>query len=255
MEISAKAVMDLRNKTGVSMMAVKKALVEANGDEDMAIEILRKRGEAKSSEKSDRMTGEGAVAISINGNKACITEIRCETDFVARNESFVKMAQDIADSFLAEGDAAKEKNEAMVKEAVNTLGENIQLGEFRIIEAPVIGGYIHSNRKIGVLVGLEGGDEEKARDVAMHAAAMNPVVVSPHEISDDLISKEKEIWTDQLKAEGKPEAMMENIMKGKEKKFREEGALVSQAFVKDGGVTVGEYLNDAKVVSYVRMKI
>jgi len=255
MEISAKAVMDLRNKTGVSMMAVKKALMEADGDEDKAIEILRKRGETKSSEKADRMTGEGAVALSIKGNKACITELRCETDFVARNEAFVKLAQDMADRFLAEGDAAKDKNEAMVKDAVNTLGENIQLGEFRIIEAPVIGGYIHSNRKIGVLIGLEGGNEEKARDVAMHAAAMNPVVVSPHEISAELIAKEKEIWAEQLKAEGKPEAMLENIMKGKEKKFREEGALVSQTFVKDGGMTVGEYLNEAKVLSYVRMKI
>jgi|CXWL01.1.fsa_nt_gi elongation factor Ts len=255
MEISAKAVMDLRNKTGVAMMAVKKALMEAEGDEDKAIEILRKRGETKSSEKADRMTGEGVVAISMKGNKACITEIRCETDFVARNDDYVKLAQDVADRFLDQGEVAKDENEKAVKEAVNTLGENIQLGEFRIIEAPVIGGYIHSNRKIGVLIGLEGGNEEKARDVAMHAAAMNPVVVSPHEISDDLISKEKTIWADQLKAEGKPEAMLENIMKGKEKKFREEGALVSQAFVKDGGMTVGQYLNDAKVVSYVRMKI
>lgn len=255
MDISAKAVMDLRNKIGVSMMAVKKALVEAGGDEEKAIEILRKRGETKSAEKSDRMTGEGSVAISIKGNKACIAALRCETDFVARNDDFVKLSQTIADNFLAKGEAAQAENEKMVSDAVNTLGESIRLGEFVFIEAPVIGGYIHSNRKIGVLIGLSSGSEEKAKDVAMHAAAMNPTVKNPDEVSSELIAKEREIWIEQLKNEGKPENIMENILKGKEKKFREESALTAQVFVKDNNVTVGQYLEGTQVVEYVRMKI
>jgi elongation factor Ts len=255
MEISAKAVMDLRNKTGVSMMAVKKALVEAEGNEEKAIEILRKRGEAKSAEKSDRATGEGAVAVSIKGNKACIVALRCETDFVARNEDFVKLSQSLADNYLEKGPAAQEENEATVREAVNTMGESIILGEYVLIDAPVIGGYVHSNRKIGVLVGLSAGTEDKAKDVAMHAAAMNPMVKHPGEVSDELVAKEKEIWIDQLKAEGKPENIMENILKGKEKKFREESALTAQVFVKDNNVTVGQYLEGAEVAEYVRIKI
>lgn len=237
------------------MMAVKKALVEANGDEDKAIEILRMRGEAKSAEKADRATGEGVAAISIKGNKACISTLRCETDFVARNEDYVKLAQAVADRYLEKGEAAQAENESAVKEAVNTLGENIQLGEHAFIEAPVIGGYVHSNRKIAVLIGLSAGSEEKARDVAMHAAAMNPLVKNPEEISADVIAKEKEIWTEQLKAEGKAADKIPMIMIGKEKKFREEGALSSQIFVKDNTLTVGKYLGDAKVVEYVRMKI
>ena len=255
MEITAKAVMDLREKTGVSMMACKKALLEAKGDEDKAIEILRKRGEAKSSEKAERAASEGVVAMSIKGNKACLSSIHCETDFVARNEDFVKLAQSIADRYLAKGEKAQAENEKTVKDAVNTLGENIQLGQHVMIEAPVIGGYIHTNRKIGVLVGLSQGTEEKARDVAMHAAAMKPVVKHPQDISQELVMKEREIWIEQLKTEGKPENIMENILKGKEKKFREEGALSSQVFVKDNSITVGQYLEGSELVEYVRMKI
>lgn len=237
------------------MMAVKKALVEAGGDEEKAIEILRKRGEAKSAEKSDRETGEGAVAISIQGNKACIAALRCETDFVARNDDFVKLAQDVADKYLEKGEAAQEENESMVREAVNTLGENIQIGEYVLVNAPVIGGYVHSNRKIGVLIGLSGGSEDKAKDVAMHAAAMNPLVKNPTEVSDELVAKEREIWVEQLKNEGKPENIMDNILKGKEKKFREESALTAQVFVKDNNVTVGQFLEGAEVAEYVRIKI
>lgn len=247
--------MALRDKTGVSMMAVKKALVEANGDEDKAIEILRKRGEAKSADKADRQAGEGAIGIKIEGSKGCLAVVRCETDFVARNDDFKAIVQNITDNYFNKGEGSQEENEGIVKGAVNTLGENIQLGGHTLIESPIIGGYVHSNGKIAVLIGLEGGDAEKARDVAMHAAAMNPSVVSPDEITDELVAKEKDIWADQLKNEGKPENMLENIMKGKEKKFREENALISQAFVKDSSMTVGGFLGDAKVVEYVRMTI
>ncbi|MDP3976353.1 MAG: translation elongation factor Ts [bacterium] len=254
-EISAKAVMDLRDKTGVAMMACKKALVEAGGDEEKAIEILRKRGEAKSGEKADRATGEGAIAVKIGGGKAAMASVRCETDFVGRNEDFRALATKVASLVFENGQTGWSEAEGLVKEAVNTLGENIQLGEWKQVEAPVLGSYVHTNGKIGVLIGLDGGSEEQAKDVAMHAAAMNPKVISPTDVTDELVAKEKEIWTEQLKNEGKPANIIDNILKGKEKKFREESALISQAFVKDSDKTVGGYLGGVKVVGYVRMGI
>lgn len=255
MEITAQLVMSIRDKTGVSMMACKKALLEADGNEEKAIEILRKRGEMKSAEKSDRATKEGAVAIAMKNGKACIASLRCETDFVSRNADFQKLAQAVAKAYLEKGSSAQASNEAMVQEAVNKLGENIQLGEFFVIEAPVIGGYVHTNFKIGTLVGLEKGTVEQARDVAMHAAAMNPKVKYPEDVSGEVIAKEKEIWSAQLAQEKKPAHILENILKGKEKKFREENALSSQVFVKDNTKTVGQYLGDAKIVQYVRLSI
>jgi elongation factor Ts len=252
MDISAKQVMELRAKTGVSMMAVKKALVEAEGDEEKAVEILRKRGEAKSASKADRETGEGGIGLKIEGGKGVIAALRCETDFVARNDDFKALLKTVADKFYEAGPAAEAENKEIIANAVNTLGENIQLAGYQVIEAPVIGGYVHTTGKIGVLVGLDGGTEEQAKDVAMHAAAMNPMVITPEEVTDDLVAKEKEIWADQLKQQGKPEEMIEKIMGGKEKKFREEGALMSQPFVKDSSMTVGQFLGDAKVAEYVR---
>lgn len=255
MIITASLVMSLRDKTGVSMMACKKALLEADGIEEKAIEILRKRGEMKSAEKSDRATKEGFVAIAMQTGKACIASLRCETDFVGRNEGFQKLSQTVARAFLEKGAGALGENEALVKEAVNKLGENIQLGEFQVIEAAVIGGYVHTNFKIGTLVGLDKGTTDQARDVAMHAAAMNPKVKYPEEVTSEVIAKEKEIWNAQLAQEKKPPNILENILKGKEKKFRDENALSSQIFVKDNSKTVGQYLGDAKIVQYVRMAI
>lgn len=255
MDISAKQVMELRNKTGVSMMAVKKALVEAEGDEEKAVEILRKRGEAKSADKADRETGEGGVGMKIEGGKGVMVAVKCETDFVARNDDFKALLQQVADNYFDKGDAAKEENQEIVSQAVNTLGENIQIAGYNMVEAPTVGGYVHTNGKIGVIIGLTAATEDHAKDVAMHAAAMNPMVVSPDEVTDELVAKEKEIWAEQLQQEGKPADIVENIMKGKEKKFREEGALISQPFVKDSSMTVGQYLGDANVTEYVRAVI
>lgn len=255
MEITAKQVMALRDKTGVSMMAVKKALQESGGDEDKAIEILRKRGEAKSSEKADRAVREGVIAMKIMGGKGVLSSLRCETDFVARNTDFIALAQRVCDRYFDQGELASGENEAEVKAAVNTLGENIQLGERTQVEGSVVSGYVHSNRKIAVLIGLEGGTEDQARDTAMHAAAMNPKVKYPDEVSAEVIAKEKEIWAEQLKTEGKAPDKIPMIMIGKEKKFREESALVSQPFVKDNSKTVGQFLGNAKITQYVRMVI
>jgi len=254
MSITAIQVKTLREKTGISMMACKKALTETNGDENAAIEILRKKGEVKAAEKAERVTGEGVVVIC----GSTVAGLHCETDFVARNEDFVSLANKIAEK--AEESAPeniKEEMEADVKALIAKLGENMVMGDVRKIEKnnDIIGHYIHMNNKIGVVVALENGTEKQARDVAMHIAAMNPQYASPEEVSDELVSKEKEIWIEQLKAEGKPENIMENILQGKENKFRSENALLGQAFVKDPSQTVKTYLGDAKIVEFVRVEV
>ncbi len=254
MSITAAQVKELREKTGISMMACKKALTETNGDEAKAIEILRKKGAAKAEEKSDRATGEGIVVIC----GSTVAGLKCETDFVARNEDFVSLANRIAKKAEeAAPELIKEEMSAEVKALVGKLGENMIMGDVLKItkENDVIGSYIHMNQKIGVVVALENGTEEQARDVAMHIAAMNPKFVSPEEVSDDLVSEEKSIWIEQLKQEGKPENIIENILKGKENKFRSENALLGQAFVKEPSQTVGEYLGDAKVVEFTRVEV
>ena len=140
-------------------------------------------------------------------------------------------------------------------ELVQKLGENISVGDSKMIEAPVVGSYTHTNGKIGVLVGLDTGSSDSAKDVAMHAAAMNPEYISPDDVADHIIVKEKEIWTEQLAAEGKPAEIMEKIMEGKEKKFREENALMKQEFVKNPEQSIEQFLDGATVVEYVRLAV
>lgn len=256
MAITAQQVNELRQKTGVSMMACKKALVEADGNMEAAIDILRKKGEAKAGQKAERATKEGVVQIAKEGNKAALASVFCETDFVARNEELVALVKDIAQKAVSEGEgSAKSFAETGLKELFNKLGENLQLGELQIIEGPVVGSYVHSNNKLAAVVVLDGGEEEIATDLAMHVTAMNPQVIDPSEVSDEMVAKEKEVWTEQLKNEGKPENIIEKILIGKETKFREESALIKQPFVKDGEKTVEQLLDGGKVVSFERVAI
>lgn len=254
-EVSAKAVMELREKTGVSMMACKKALQEASGDFEKAIEVLRKSGAEKAIKKADRETGEGAVAVAGHA----VVSVRCETDFVARNEQFLAFLQHLAEVADKDGAAAAEKLfETERAGLVAKLGENISFGEARVLTGgTVVGSYVHSNRKFAGIVALEGGNDELARDLAMHVVASSPEVLTPEEIPASLVSKEKEIWTDQLKREGKPEAIIEKIMLGKEKKFREENALIKQPFVKNQEITVEALLGQsgAKAAGFLRVKV
>jgi len=255
MSITVAQVNELRQRTGISMMQCKKALEEANGNEEKAIEILRKKGAAKAIEKADRATKEGVVVTKVKGDKAAIVKFLCETDFVARNEDFIKIANDSAEMALEKGaDAAKSAQEQAVKDLFTKLGENMSL-EIKVMEGKGIGDYIHSNSKIGVLVNLKKADTDKAKDVAMQIAAMNPSVIDPSEVSDDMVAKEKEFWKAQLLAEGKPAAMLDKIMIGKEKKFREESALIKQAFVKDNEKTIEQYLEGNTVTEFIRMAI
>jgi len=254
-DISAKAVMELRAKSGVSMMACKKALVEANGDTEVAMEILRKKGAAKAADKADRATSEGAIAVV----GRAVVALNCETDFVAKNTDFLNFAERLAAVASEKGsEAAEELFESEKAEMIAKLGENIMLGQIATMEVgEIVGAYIHSNNKLAGVVALNGGTEEVARDIAMHAVASNPSVLSPDEIDDTIVAKEREIWTVQLQNEGKPEQIIEKILLGKEKKFREENALLKQAFVKNSEISVEAFAqeNGAEIVAFLRIAV
>ncbi len=258
--ITAAAVQQLRARTGVGIVAVKQALEDAAGNEEKAIELLRKRGLSQAVKKADRGQSEGAIFIAEAAGKAALVVIKCETDFVGRSDAFVAIGQELATSLVKDGAAkAKALADQKIPEAVQKLGENISVGETLEVSAPVIASYVHSNRKIGVIIGLETGDVTKAKDVAMHAAAMNPMYVTPEQVPADAVVKEKEIWMEQMKKDPanakKPAEILEKIMTGKERKFREENALLKQPFVKDSSMTVEKYLDGAKVTSYQRVAI
>ncbi len=252
-DISLSKIQELRNKTGVGMMTCKKALIEADGDIEKAIAVLRKEGAAKAASKSDRSTGEGIVAIS----GRTILTVLCETDFVARNEKFVAFADEIVNKAVKDGiDVATEYFESVKNDKIQEIGENIVLKNLETVEGgSTVGSYVHTNNKVGAIVLLEGGNEDMARDLAMHAVAMDPSVANPEDVPADEIEKEKEIYLEQLRAEGKPEQIMDKIIEGKVKKFCADRALTSQAFVKDPQVTVGEFLGDAKLVKFVRAEV
>jgi len=254
-EISAKMVMELRAKSGVSMMACKKALVEAGGDADAAMEILRKKGAAKAADKADRATAEGTVAVV--GRAAAA--LNCETDFVAKNADFVAFAREIAKIADEQNpDAAKKYFDEKKTEMITKLGENITLGGISKIEVgQIVGSYVHSNGKLAALVAIDGGDETVARDIAMHVAASDPKVLSPDEVDDAIVAKEREIWTEQLKNSGKPENIIDKILIGKEKKFREENALLKQNFVKNPEISVENFAKEkgATVVAFLRISV
>lgn len=264
--VTASAVQALRARTGVSILACKQALEEANGDQELAIEILRKRGIAQAVKKADRDQTEGAIFVSAGDGKAALVQLKCETDFVARSDAFIEMGQMLADMLLKEGkEKTKAHLESILPEAIQKLGENIGVGDLHEMRAEEVGTYVHSNRKIGVLVGIDPSTssgqasssdaKQRAKDVAMHAAAMNPLYINPEDIAEELLMKEKEIWKEQLKGDKKPEAILEKILFGKEKKFREENALAKQPFVKDSSITIEEYLGGAKIKEYVRVSV
>lgn len=256
MDISASSIQSLRARTGVSISAVKDALVEAGGDEEKAIEILRKRGIAQAAKKADRAQGEGLVFHKEEGSKCAMMILRCETDFVARDDGFQAVGRKLVEELFSAGlDAAKNLASETVPELVQKLGENITADDMHVIEAPVLGSYLHSNHKIGVIIGLEGSSKEVARDLAMHAAALSPRYVHPEEVGADVVEKEREIWQEQMKKENKPEAMWDKIIAGKEKKFREENAITKQSFVKDPSKTVEQHLDGGKITTYVRISV
>lgn len=271
-KITAAEVNKLRKATGAGMMDCKKALVEADGDFDSAIEILRKKGQKVAANRADRESSEGAVIATVNADatKGVIVSLNCETDFVAKNDSFVQMAQDFAKLALETSSKeellTKDYNgltvEEKLTEQTGVIGEKIEIGDFRTLEAPFVGSYIHAGNKIAVLTGLSAkaeGADEVAKNISMQAAAMNPVALNEEGVDKSVVEKEIEIAKDQLREEGKPEAMLDNIAKGKIKRFFKDNTLVNQAYIKDNKMSVTEYVksvdSNLQVVAFERVAL
>ncbi|NGP78119.1 elongation factor Ts [Balneolaceae bacterium YR4-1] len=273
MSISAKDVKELREQTGAGMMDCKKALEEADGDFERAIEILRKKGQKLSEKRSDREANQGLIVtkVSDDGSKAAALEINCETDFVARNEDFQKRADQFVNLvFEEELDSVDELLKAKVdgltvadhlKDMVGKIGEKIEIN--RVVLAKTGGqlvSYIHPGNQLGVLVEFEGevNDDDIAKDVAMQVAAMKPLSVTRDGVDSSIVEKELEIAKDQLLNEGKPEEIAEKAAQGKLRRFYEERVLLEQKFVKDNSLSVKEYLkqNDTPLVkSFHRLQL
>ena len=254
-KITAAEVNKLRKATGAGMMDCKNALVEADGDFDKAIEILRKKGQKVAAKRADRESSEGAAIAKVNADSTTgvIISLNCETDFVAKNDGFVKLAHDLAEIALGfenkEAFLGAQFNGMTVAdkltEQTGVIGEKIEIGSFEKLDAPFVGSYIHAGNKIATLAGLSAnvdGAATAAKDVAMQAAAMNPVALNEEAVDQSVIDKEIEIAKDQLRQEGKPEAMLDNIAKGKLKRFFKDNTLVNQAFIKDSKQSVAQYI-------------
>ncbi|RCT55670.1 translation elongation factor Ts [Winogradskyella sp. KYW1333] len=270
-KITAAEVNKLRKATGAGMMDCKKALVEANGDFDKAIEILRKKGQKVAAKRADRESTEGAAIAKVNGDNTVGVSIvlGCETDFVGKNDNFVALAHELADlalnfnskdEFLDADFGGMTVAEKLI-EQTGVIGEKLGINAFEKIEAPFVGSYIHAGNKIATLVGLSAnvdGADVVAKDVAMQTAAMNPIALNEEGVDASVIEKEIEIAKDQLRQEGKPEAMLDNIAKGKLKRFFKDNTLVNQAFIKDSKVSVANYvktIGDVEVTSFKRVAL
>lgn len=268
MSISAAEVKALRERTGAGMMECKKALVETNGDIEAAIEAMRKSGLAKADKKAGRTAAEGRVALAVEGNAAVLVEVNCETDFVAGGDDFAAFADGVAQVTLKEGPKDVEALSALElddgetidtrrRELIAKIGENINVRRFeRVNSEGTLGRYVHGVR-IGVLVDLEGGDDELAKDVAMHIAASNPVCVGPEDVPAEVLDKEREIHRAQAEQSGKPADIVEKMIEGRLRKYVNEIALTGQPFVKNPDQSVGALLKEqgARVLRFVRFEV
>jgi len=273
-KISAADVKKLRDQTGAGMMDCKKALSEAEGDFEKAIDILRTKGQKLSLKRAEREAKEGVVIalVSDDQKQGVVLKLSCETDFVAKNEDFINLAKEIAGTALENFPADEEGLLALqidgvaigdkVIEQIGVIGEKLEVAGYARLEAPQVASYIHMGYKAGVLVGLsEAGSEldEAGRDVAMQVAAMKPVAVDKSGVSQDQINREIEIGKEQARAEGKPDDLVEKIAMGKLNKFFKENTLLAQAFVKDGKMSVEQYLKskhpDLTVTDFKHVKL
>ena len=262
--ISAALVKELRERTGLGMMECKKALVEAQGDIEVAIEELRKSGQAKAAKKAGRTAAEGVVAVKVadDASFGVLVEVNSETDFVARDDNFLGYVGKVVDAAFTrkEADVAALMAGALEEDRlalVQKIGENISVRRIAIVAGGVIGSYVHSNNRIAVLTKLEGGDAELAREIAMHVAAVSPQVVNKEDMPAELVEKEKEIFAAQAEQSGKPANIIEKMIEGRISKFLAESSLVEQPFVKDPDTTVGALARKAgaTVISFVRYEV
>ncbi|WP_304127864.1 translation elongation factor Ts [Gemella sanguinis] len=270
-QITASLVKELRERTGAGMMDCKKALQKTEGVIEAAIDYLRENGIAKAAKKADRIAAEGLAYIEVKGNKAVILEINSETDFVAKNEKFVALVKNIANAILA----AEPKNveealqvqaeggtvEAVINEGIATIGEKLSLRRFEVLtktDADAFGAYSHMGGRIGVLTLVEGStDEQAAKDVAMHIAALAPRYLDESEVPADVLEHEKKVLTEQALNEGKPANIVEKMIVGRINKFLEEITVVKQKFVKDDSLTVEKFVasKGGKLAKFVRYEV
>lgn len=264
--VSASAVKELREKTGAGMLDCKKALEANNGDMEASIDWLREKGISKAAKKADRIAAEGMAAIKVDGNTAAIVEVNSETDFVAKNPEFQELVDTVLNTVL-KSDATDVEgvlntdglNDVLVAKTAK-IGEKLSFRRFAKVEkkdSESFGAYIHMGGKIAVLTVIDGANEEVARDVAMHAAAMRPQYVTKEDVPEDVVNHEKEVLTEQAMNEGKPKEIAEKMVQGRIQKFYKEICLAEQPFVKDGDVTVAQYVknNGGSIVKMIRFEV
>ena len=270
-QITASLVKELRERTGAGMMDCKKALTQTDGNIDAAIDYLRENGIAKAAKKADRIAAEGLSYIEVKGNKAVILEINSETDFVAKNEKFVALVKNVAEAILAAEPKTLEEAlqveaqggtvEAVINEGIATIGEKLSLRRFEVVtksDADAFGAYSHMGGRIGVLTLVKGStDEEAAKDVAMHIAALAPRYLDESEVPADVLEHEKKVLTEQALNEGKPANIVEKMIVGRINKFLEEITVVKQKFVKDDSFTVEKFVasKGGKLAKFVRYEV
>lgn len=273
-QISASDVNKLRQQTGAGMMDCKKALIESNGDFEAAVDYLRKKGAKVAASRQDRESNEGVVIAktTADGKRGVIVEVNCETDFVAKNADFVAFASAIADLAVEKNPASVEELTALelngvkiadqILDQTGKIGEKIGINRYEVITGEKVIAYIHGNYRLGVLVGLSAdaaGAEEAGKDVAMQIAAMNPVALDKGDVDARTIERELDIAKEQIRAEGKPEEMVEKIAQGKLNKFYKDSTLLNQEFVKDSSKTVAQFLNgvakDLTVTAFKRVQL
>ena len=270
-QITASLVKELRERTGAGMMDCKKALQQTDGNIEAAIDYLRENGIAKAAKKADRIAAEGLSYIEVKGNKAVILDINSETDFVAKNEKFVALVKNVADAILAAEPKTLEEAlqveaqggtvEAVINEGIATIGEKLSLRRFEVVsktDSDAFGTYSHMGGRIGVLTLVEGStDEEAAKDVAMHIAALAPRYLDESEVPADVLEHEKKVLTEQALNEGKPANIVEKMIVGRINKFLEEITVVKQKFVKDDSLTVEKFVasKGGKLAKFVRYEV
>ena len=270
-QITASLVKELRERTGAGMMDCKKARTQTDGNIEAAIDYLRENGIAKAAKKADRIAAEGLSYIEVKGNKAVILEINSETDFVAKNEKFVALVKNVANAILAAEPKSLEEAlqvqaeggtvEAVINEGIATIGEKLSLRRFEVLtktDADSFGAYSHMGGRIGVLTLVEGStDEQAAKDVAMHIAALAPRYLDESEVPADVLEHEKKVLTEQALNEGKPANIVEKMIVGRINKFLEEITVVKQKFVKDDSLTVEKFVasKGGKLAKFVRYEV
>ncbi|KFD20703.1 MULTISPECIES: translation elongation factor Ts [Tatumella] len=259
-DITAALVKELRERTGAGMMECKKALVEANGDIELAIDNMRKNGQAKAAKKSGRVAAEGVILTHVEGNAGIIVELNCETDFVAKDAGFLAFGQDVLAAAVADKitdvDVLKAKFEEQRTALVAKIGENINIRRVARLEGDVVGSYLHGAR-IGVLVSATGADEELVKHIAMHIAASKPEYVKPEDVPADVVAREHQIQLDIAMQSGKPREIAEKMVSGRMNKFTGEVSLTGQNFVMDPSKTVGQLLKEkgADVINFIRFEV